>query len=49
MITLDPDTFEPNPQLMKVVTRRHEGCAGIYADVLEEGMIRPGDQIKVLD
>jgi uncharacterized protein YcbX len=49
MITLDPDTFQPNPELMKVVARAHEGCAGIYADVLAEGVIRPGDQVEVLD
>src|SRR5206468_8093736 len=33
MITLDPETSEPNPELMKVLARSHESCAGIYADV----------------
>jgi uncharacterized protein len=49
MITLDPDTFEPNPELMKVVARLHNTCAGIYADVLAEGLVRPGDQVEVVD
>lgn len=49
MITLDPDTFQPNPELMKVVARSHDGCAGIYASVIAEGVIRPGDPVEVLD
>ncbi|MFL6415861.1 MAG: MOSC domain-containing protein [Bryobacteraceae bacterium] len=49
MITLDPDTFEPDPELMKLVARQHDSCVGIYANVLAEGAIRPGDLIEVLD
>jgi uncharacterized protein YcbX len=45
MITLDPDTGQPNPDVMKHVARAHDGKAGIYAAVLTEGMIRPGDEI----
>jgi uncharacterized protein YcbX len=48
MITLDPDTFEPNPELMRVVARSHNKCAGVYTNVLAEGVIRPGDLIEVL-
>ncbi len=49
MITLDPDTSAPNPELMKLVARSHEGRVGIYATVLAEGTIRPGDRVEVVD
>lgn len=43
--TLDPDTAQPNPDVMKLIARNHEGQAGIYGAVLVEGTIRPGDEI----
>jgi len=49
MITLDPDTAEPNPEVMKRVAREHDGKAGIYAAVLTEGTVRPGDEIRLLN
>jgi len=48
MITLDPDTAEPSPDLLRKVARDHEGMAGIYAAVLVEGTVRPGDAIALL-
>lgn len=49
MITLDPDTAQPNPEVVKRLARNHEGMAGIYGAVLAEGVIRPGDEVAVLD
>ena len=49
MITLDPDTAQPNPEVMRRLARDHEGKAGIYGAVLVEGTIRPGDEIALLD
>jgi hypothetical protein len=49
MITLDPDTAEPNPEVMKRVAREHEGKAGIYAAVLVEGTVRPGDEVRLVN
>jgi uncharacterized protein YcbX len=49
IITLDPDTGEPNPEVMKRVARAHEGKVGIYAAVLVEGTIRSGDDVCLLD
>ncbi len=48
MITLDADTGNPNPEVMKLLTRSHEGKAGVYGVVLAEAVIRPGDEITVL-
>lgn len=49
MITLDPDTTEQNPALMRSVARQHGGTAGIYAAVLVEGTITIGDEMTVLN
>ncbi len=49
MITLDPDTAEPNPDVMKRVARAYDGKAGVYAAVLVEGTIRSGDEIRLLN
>lgn len=49
IITLDPDTAEANPEVMKQVARAHERKVGIYAAVLKEGTIRPGDEVQALD
>jgi uncharacterized protein YcbX len=40
MITLDPDTAEPNPDVMKSVARAYDRKAGVYAAVLVEGTVR---------
>ena len=49
MITLDPDTGEKTPAILKKVAQAHEGMAGVYGAVLAEGMIRKGDPVELLD
>ena len=48
MITLDPDTAEPRPEILRKVARDHDGKAGVYGAVLVEGMVRQGDEIELL-
>ncbi len=48
MIMLDPETGEANPEVMRHLARSRDGQAGVYAAVLVEGMIRPGDEIALL-
>ena len=48
MITLDPDTAEKTPAILKAVAQAHEGMAGVYGAVLMEGMIRKGDPVELL-
>jgi uncharacterized protein len=48
MITLDPDTAEKTPAILKQVAQAHEGMAGVYGAVLAEGMIRKGDPVDLL-
>jgi uncharacterized protein len=49
MITLDPNTAEKSPAILKAVAQAHEGMAGVYAAVLTEGLIRRGDPVDVLE
>src|SRR6202011_4971070 len=48
MITLDPDTAEKTPAILKQVAQAHEGMAGVYGAVLAEGMIRKDDPVELL-
>ena len=48
MISLDPVTAKANPEILKYVARNHDGKAGIYAAVLVEGMVRAGDEIRLV-
>ncbi len=49
MITLDPDTAQASPEILRTVARGHGGMAGIYGAVVVEGTVRPGDAIVVVD
>ncbi len=50
-ITYDPDaphTAEPLFELMKLLDRKHQGRAGVYASVVVPGEVTVGDAIRVL-
>ena len=49
MITLDPDTAEARPEVLRRLAQAHDGKAGLYAVVLVEGTVRSGDEIRLLD
>lgn len=49
MITLDPDTAEKTPAILKAVAQAHEGMAGVYGAVLTEGMIHKGDPVELIE
>ena len=49
MITLDPDTAEKTPAILKQVARGHSGMAGVYGAVMVEGMLRKGDPVELLN
>lgn len=49
MITLDPDTAVPTPEILRKVTQDHDRAAGIYGAVLVEGIIRLNDAVEVID
>lgn len=49
MITLDPDTGEKEPALLKKVAQAHNGMAGVYGAVLVEGTLYKGDSVNLLN
>jgi uncharacterized protein YcbX len=49
IITLDPETAEKSPEILRQVAKAHDGMAGVYGAVLVEGVVRPGDAIHVLE
>lgn len=49
MISLDPDTGEHNPAVLRKVAQTHEAFSGVYCAVLTEGVIAKGDPIEALD
>jgi uncharacterized protein YcbX len=48
MISLDPDTGEHNPEVLRKVAQAHDAFAGVYCAVLVEGILKRGDSIEVL-
>jgi len=49
LITLDPDTGEQSPAILKKVAQAHEGTAGVYGAVIVAGMLHKGDSVELLD
>jgi hypothetical protein len=49
MITLDPDTTEKTPAILKKVAQAHQGMAGVYGAVMVEGILRKSDPVELLD
>ncbi|BBK31363.1 hypothetical protein EDC65_0166 [Stella humosa] len=48
MITLDPDTGEAEPKIVRWLAKAHGGMAGLYCAVLVEGTVRLGDAIEAI-
>ncbi|MGH9391834.1 MAG: MOSC domain-containing protein, partial [Vicinamibacteria bacterium] len=48
MITLDPDTGESSPDVLRRVAKAHNGMAGVYCAVLVEASVRKGDAIALV-
>ena len=49
MISLDPQTGEHNPQILRHVAQKHEAYAGVYCAVLVEGIISKDSPTYLLD
>jgi hypothetical protein len=48
-ISLDPETGEHNPNILKSVAQNHEANAGVYCAVLVEGLLTVGDSVSILE
>ena len=48
MTTVDPDTLERDPEVLKDIGRRFGGRLALNADVLRPGTIHVGDPVKLI-
>ncbi|MFT4116045.1 MOSC domain-containing protein [Bradyrhizobium sp.] len=48
IVTIDPDTADETPKILRHITSAHGGSAGVYGAVLFEGAVRNGDPICVV-
>jgi hypothetical protein len=49
LISLDPDTGEHEPEVLRKVAQSHEAFAGVYCAVLVEGVVSKGDHVETVD
>jgi hypothetical protein len=43
VITRDPETTAATPQLLRILTQRHQTCMGLYCGVVRPGRVAVGD------
>ena len=48
MTTVDPDTLERDPEVLKDIIRRFGGALALNADVIRPGIIRVGDAVRIV-
>jgi uncharacterized protein len=48
IVTLDSETAERSPVVLEKIARDHGGCAGVYAAVLREGVVRADDPVYLV-
>ena len=46
-ITIDPDTFERNPEVLRRVGRDRGGCLGVYGSTVTPGRVALGDAVHL--
>jgi uncharacterized protein YcbX len=49
VITIDPETTERQPEVLRVVARDRDGCLGVYGSTVEPGSLRVGDSVLIDD
>jgi hypothetical protein len=49
MTTVDPDTIERDPEVLRDIGRRFGGRLALNADVEREGVVKIGDPVTILD
>ena len=47
MVNLDPDTATQDARVLKTVVRLNKNNAGVYATVVQTGMIRIGQAVSL--
>jgi uncharacterized protein YcbX len=47
VITIDPDTAESDPSILRAVAQDREGCLGVYGSTVEPGRVAVGDPVLI--
>ena len=47
VITVDPETTESNPAILRAVAQERQGCLGVYGSVVEPGCLAVGDSVMI--
>jgi len=48
MVNLDPESGKQDPRVLRAIAQKHQGQAGVYANVIRPGVIRVGDTLRVV-
>ena len=48
MVNLNPETGQQDPRVLRAVAQKHQGQAGVYANVVRPGLIHVGDAIRLV-
>jgi MOSC domain-containing protein len=48
MTTVDPDTLEVDPRVLRDIVRRFDGKLALNADVVRPGIVRVGDPVQLI-
>ena len=49
IVNLDADTGESNPEVLKVLAKTMDACAGVQANVIALGQLNVGDSVYLKD
>ncbi len=47
VITIDPETTERNPAILRAVAQDRQGCLGVYGSTVEPGQIKVNDPVVI--
>ncbi|MET0540604.1 MAG: MOSC domain-containing protein [Variovorax sp.] len=47
VITIDPDTGERNPAILRTVASERQGCLGVYGSTVEAGRVALNDEVFI--
>lgn len=48
MTTIDPDSLDVDPEVLKTINRDFEGCMGVLCSVVTAGELREGDGVELV-
>ncbi len=48
MVNLNPETGQQDPRVLRAIAQKHQGQAGVYANVIRPGLVRVGDAIRLV-